>query len=158
MGKTNCINLSHFSTEHVDILNSFELPEGQEQFTSLPNKFKGSVEGEYRIVILAGDVPVGFFLLSTTKQVKEYSTNPSAMLLTSFSINYTEQGKGYAKQAMILLENLIATEFPHCNEIVLAVNHKNTSAQRLYRKGGFHDTGKKKNGPIGEQLIMSLVF
>lgn len=122
----------------------------------MPNKFKEPVEGEFRIVILAGEVPVGFFLLHSTKRVKEYSTNPVAMLLTSFSINYAEQGEGYAKQAMILLENLIVTEFPHCNEIVLAVNHKNTSAQKLYRKGGFHDTKKRKNGPIGEQLIMSL--
>lgn len=92
----------------------------------------------------------------STDRVKEYSDNPQAMLLTALSINQAKQGKGYAKQAMLLLKEFVTTEFPYCNEIVLAVNHKNIAAQQLYGKTGFHATGKRKIGPIGEQLIMSL--
>lgn len=158
MDNTNYIKLSHFSIKHVDVLNSFELPEGQEQFTSLPNNFKEVTEGQYRIVILNDTEPVGFFLLHATYQVRDYSANQKAMLLTSFSINYAKQGKGYAKQAMFLLRKFVAAEFPNCNEIVLAVNHKNISAQHLYIKVGFQDTGKRKSGPIGEQFIMSYRF
>lgn len=158
MRKTDYIALSHFTIEHLEALNAFELPREQGQFTSLPNKFQEATEGEYRIVILHGGEPVGFFLLHTTDRVKAYSSNSKAMLLTALSINHTEQGKGFAKQAMCLLEEFVKNEFPNCDEIVLAVNHKNISAQQLYLKVGFQDTGKRKDGPIGEQFIMNLML
>jgi RimJ/RimL family protein N-acetyltransferase len=88
--------------------------------------------------------------------VKEYSDNARAMLLTAFSINHAYQGKGYAKQGMSLLSEFVQKEFLDCNEIVLAVNHKNIPAQKLYMKVGFHDTGRTKIGRIGEQYIMAL--
>ncbi|MGJ8602122.1 MULTISPECIES: hypothetical protein [Shouchella] len=55
-----------------------------------------------------------------------------------------------------MLKEFVTTEFPHCKEFVLEVNHKNIAAQQLYGKTGFQDTGKRKSGPIGELLIMSL--
>jgi RimJ/RimL family protein N-acetyltransferase len=158
MKKTNYLELKHFSNEHMDILNSFELPKEQVQFTSLPSNYKEVIEGQHRIVILCDGEPVGFFLLHSTERVKEYSDNPQAMLLTSLSINQAKQGRGYAKQAMLLLRKFAADEFPDCNEIVLAVNHKNIAAQKLYVKVGFQDTGRRKMGPIGEQYIMNLML
>ncbi|MDX8046489.1 GNAT family N-acetyltransferase [Gracilibacillus sp. S3-1-1] len=158
MKKTTSIKLLHFSTEHMDDLSSFTLPKEQAQFTALPINYKEVTEGQYRIVIHNEAVPVGFFLLHATERVKEYSDNPHAMLLTALSINQTQQGKGYAKQAMSLLKAFVKKEFPNCSEIVLAVNHKNIAADRLYRKVGFQDTGKRKTGRIGEQLIMSLML
>ncbi|GIN13549.1 N-acetyltransferase [Shouchella clausii] len=156
MERTNHIELKHFSYQYIDTLSTFELPKEQAQFTSLPNDYKEVAEGQYRIVILHKTEPVGFFLMHSTDRVKEYSDNPQAMLLTALSINEAKQGKGYAKQAMLLLKEFVTMEFPKCNEIVLAVNHKNIAAQQLYVKTGFQDTGKRKIGPIGEQLIMSL--
>jgi RimJ/RimL family protein N-acetyltransferase len=158
MKKTNDIALDHFSVNHLDALCSFELPEAQEQFTSLPIHYQEVTDGQYRIVILCDDEPVGFFLLHSTERVKEYSSNPKAMLLTALSINYKDQGKGYAKQAMVLLKKFVESEFPTCNEIVLVVNHKNLSTQQLYLKVGFQDTGERKIGPIGEQYIMKLML
>ncbi|RBP86864.1 RimJ/RimL family protein N-acetyltransferase [Cytobacillus firmus] len=158
MERTNYLELKHFSGEHMDILNSFELPEEQVQFTSLPSNYKEVTEGQHRIVILCDGEPVGFFLLHSTERVKEYSDNPQAMLLTSLSINQAKQGRGYAKQAMLLLKKFTADEFPDCNEIVLAVNYKNIAAQKLYVKVGYQDTGRRKMGPIGEQFIMNLML
>ncbi|KHF39290.1 GNAT family N-acetyltransferase [Halalkalibacter okhensis] len=158
MCKTDYIKLKHFSNEYLDELNSFKLPKEQIQFTSLPNRYHEETEGQYRIVIMNDTEPVGFFLLHSTERVREYSDNAQAMLLTSLSINQADQGKGYAKQAMLLLNDFVAAEFPYCNEIVLAVNHKNTAAQKLYAKVGFEDTGKRKDGPIGEQFIMKLLI
>lgn len=158
MEKNDTLELRHFIDEHMDILNSFELPKEQVQFTSLPNNYKEVTEGQYRIVILYDNEPVGFFLLHSTDRVEEYSDNPQAMLLTAFSINQAKQGKGYAKRAMFLLREFVKTEFPNCNEIVLAVNQKNTPAQKLYVKAGFQDTGISKMGPIGEQYIMNLLL
>nr|WP_272495798.1 GNAT family N-acetyltransferase [Bacillus pinisoli] len=139
-------------------MNSFELPKEQAQFTSLPKDYIEVTEGQYRIVILDHDEPVGFFLLHSTDRVKDYVNNPTAMLLTSFSINQSKQGKGYAKQGMLLLPKFVSTEFPDCNELVLAVNYKNIAAQNLYLQVGFSDTGRRKLGPIGEQYIMSLMI
>ncbi|WP_232695450.1 GNAT family N-acetyltransferase [Brevibacillus daliensis] len=156
MEKIDCIELAHFSNEHVEVLNSFELPENQSQFTSLPNKFWEVTEGQHRIVILHDNEPVGFFLLHSTKRVKDYSDNQNAMLLTSLSLNHAKQGKGYAKQGMLLLREFVTTQFPTCDEIALAVNHKNIAAQQLYVKVGFTDTGNRKIGPKGEQFIMKL--
>lgn len=156
MGKVDYVELKHFSNEYLDVLNSFELPEEQVQFTALPNKILEATEGQHRIVILSENEPVGFFLLHSTERVKEYSDNSKAMLLTALSVNYAKQGKGYAKQGMLLLSDFVKSEFPNCDEIVLVVNHKNLPAQQLYWKVGFQDTGKRKIGPIGEQFIMNL--
>ncbi|MGG3944256.1 GNAT family N-acetyltransferase [Peribacillus psychrosaccharolyticus] len=156
MGKVDYVELKHFSNEYLDVLNSFELPEEQEQFTALPNKILEATEGKHRIVILSENEPVGFFLLHSTERVKEYSDNLKAMLLTALSVNHAKQGKGYAKQGMLLLSDFVKSEFPNCDEIVLVVNHKNLPAQQLYLKVGFQDTGKRKIGPIGEQFIMNL--
>ena len=156
MGKVDYVELKHFSNEYLDVLNSFELPEEQVQFTALPNKILEATEGQHRIVILSENEPVGFFLLHSTERVKEYSDNPKAMLLTALSVNHAKQGKGYAKQGMLLLSDFVKSEFPNYDEIVLVVNHKNFPAQQLYLKVGFQDTGKRKIGPIGEQFIMNL--
>ncbi|MCK1986091.1 MULTISPECIES: GNAT family N-acetyltransferase [unclassified Peribacillus] len=156
MEKVDYVELKHFSNEYLDVLNSFELPEEQVQFTALPNKILEATEGQHRIVILSENEPVGFFLLHSAERVKEYSDNPKAMLLTALSVNHAKQGKGYAKQGMLLLSDFVKSEFPNCDEIVLVVNHKNLPAQQLYLKVGFQDTGKRKIGPIGEQFIMNL--
>ena len=156
MNKMKTVELVHFSKKYETQLHSFELPEEQEQFTALPKKITEVADGQYRIVILSENEPVGFFLLHATDRVKDYSDNPRAMLLTAFSINHAHQGKGYAKQGMSLLREFVQKEFPDCNEIVLAVNHKNIPAQKLYMKVGFKDTGRRKIGKIGEQYIMAL--
>lgn len=158
MQHTGQIKLRHFSKGDMGKLKSFELPKEQEQFTSLPKNYVEVLEGQYRIVIVSDNEPVGFFILHSTDRVKDYTDNPHAMLLTALSIDLSQQGKGYAKQAMLFLRKFVKDEFPNCNEIVLAVNHKNTAAQKLYVKVGFQDTGMRKMGPIGEQYIMSLML
>lgn len=156
--KVDDVEINHFSIEHLEALKSFELPDEQEQFTSLPSKILNVTEGQHPIVILSENKPVGFFLLYSTKRVKEYTTNQNAMLLTTLSVNHAEQGKGYAKRGMLLLKDFVKSEFPSCDEIVLAVNHKNMPALKLYSKVGFNDTGRRKIGRIGEQYIMSLLL
>ena len=151
------LKLVHYSEEHREALLDFYLPKGQEKFTALPHQLMDTVkEGQYRIVILHNEEPVGFFLLHATQRVKDYTDQAQAMLLTALSVDEKQQGKGYAKQAMLLLKEFVKKEFPGCREIVLAVNHRNTVAQALYQKVGFHDTDRRKIGPIGEQWIMAL--
>ena len=69
-------------------------------------------------------------------------------------ITCAASGKGYAKQAMLQLPAFVANYFPWCDEIVLAVNHRNQRAKNLYRSSGFIDKGRRRIGPIGEQHIL----
>ncbi|AVK84834.1 GNAT family N-acetyltransferase [Lysinibacillus sp. B2A1] len=156
MQTINTIELVHFSEDYVDVLHDFDLPKEQSQFTALPKEISIEMVGQYPIVILSDNVPVGFFVLHTTERVKEYSSNPNAMLLTALSIDHKQQGKGYAKKGMLVLSDFIKREFKECNEVVLGVNHKNIPAQNLYLKVGFVDHGERRIGPIGEQIVMNL--
>ncbi|WP_155592309.1 GNAT family N-acetyltransferase [Lysinibacillus cavernae] len=156
MQKTPNIELVHFSEDFVEQLHGFELPAEQHQFTALPKDIALEKVGQYPIVILSDDVPVGFFVLHATERVKEYSSNPNAMLLTALSIDHKQQGKGYAKKGMLVLADFVKQEFKDCNEVVLVVNHKNMAAQNLYFKVGFVDNGERRMGPIGEQILMHL--
>ncbi|MEK3990561.1 GNAT family N-acetyltransferase [Robertmurraya sp. FSL R5-0851] len=78
------------------------------------------------------------------------------MLLTAFSIDYSKQGRGNAKQGLLLLKKYIQNQFPSCDEIVLGVNHQNVPAQNLYARVGFQDTGRRVIGSLGEQFVMTL--
>ncbi|WP_078394657.1 GNAT family N-acetyltransferase [Shouchella patagoniensis] len=154
--KTKQVELTFYKDEYSKALRRFVLPPEQGQFTALPKEIENVIDGQHRMIIVTNDEPVGFFLLHNTKRVQEYTDNPNAMLLTAFSINQIHQGKGYAKKGMRKLKNFVHTKFENCNEIVLAVNYKNSAAQQLYKKVGFVDTGKRKIGKIGEQIIMNL--
>jgi RimJ/RimL family protein N-acetyltransferase len=150
------VALSLFEEKHTESLKGFQLPPEQEKFTALPEQVWEEAEGQYRVVILAEETPVGFFLLHSTDRVKEYTDNPHAMLLTALSIDHRQQGKGYAKKAMQIVKEWLSLEFESCNEIVLAVNHRNIPAQNLYKQTGYHDTGRRKIGKLGEQFIFAL--
>ncbi|TSB45954.1 GNAT family N-acetyltransferase [Alkalicoccobacillus porphyridii] len=154
----NEVKLLFFSKKHTEKLLAFVLPPEQEQFTALPNQKLEQIEGQFRVVIVSEDRPVGFFLLNSTERVKEFTDHADAMILTSLSINYVEQGKGFAKEAMGLLPVFLRREFPECKEICLAVNQKNLAAQQLYTKVGFVDTGKTIMGPVGEQRVLRLTL
>lgn len=156
MSQTKNISLDLFQLKYKERLFSFELPNDQVKFTALPSHVLEVQEGQFPIVIVEDDVPVGFFILHSTSRVKEYSNNPNAMLLTAFSIDYSKQGRGYAKQGLLLLKKYIQNQFPSCDEIVLGVNHQNVPAQNLYARVGFQDTGRRVIGSLGEQFVMTL--
>ncbi|MFC0476301.1 GNAT family N-acetyltransferase [Robertmurraya beringensis] len=156
MSQTKNISLDLFQLKYKERLFSFELPNDQVKFTALPSHVLEVQEGQFPIVIVEDDVPVGFFILHSTSRVKEYSNNPNAMLLTAFSIDYSKQGRGYAKKGLLLLKKYIQNQFPSCDEIVLGVNHQNVPAQNLYARVGFQDTGRRVIGSLGEQFVMTL--
>ncbi|MGC4379357.1 GNAT family N-acetyltransferase [Fictibacillus sp. Mic-4] len=150
------VELQFYKPDYFESLKAFKLPEEQEQFTAMPTSTLEKAEGKHPVVIVNENKPVGFFVLHSSSRVREYTYNPQAMLLTAFSINHAEQGKGYAKKGLELLRSFISEQFPGCNEVVLAVNKRNIPAQKLYEKVGYQDTGRRKMGRIGEQLILSL--
>jgi RimJ/RimL family protein N-acetyltransferase len=152
------VQLNFYQPEHRAVLEAFYLPEEQEKFTGMPNKvLELAIEDKHRypIVILAQSKPVGFFILYDGDDRKSYTRNRNSLLLRAFSVNYAEQGNGYAKQALLQLQDFVKVNFPFIEEIVLAVNEQNVPAKNLYLKCGFHDTGQKKFGYIGPQHILA---
>nr|WP_243449989.1 GNAT family N-acetyltransferase [Neobacillus terrae] len=138
---------------------NFFLPEEQKKFTGMPeNALPLALEDPDRtpVVILSEDNPVGFFVLHIGSEIFPFTNNPDAVLLRAFSINHGEQGKGYAKQAMLLLAGFVKTLHPDKKEIILAVNAKNTSAKSLYLKTGFRDNGQEREGSRGMQHILHM--
>lgn len=78
--------------------------------------------------------------------VRDYSSNPRALLLVAFCINHSHQRKGYPEKGLRLLKYFVSDYFNQINEVVLAVNENNMSAQNLYYKSGFKDTNRRKSG------------
>ncbi|MCP1306650.1 GNAT family N-acetyltransferase [Paenibacillus tyrfis] len=153
------VQLRFYRREHDVALRAFELPEEQAQFTALPGEvLEASLndENQYPVVILAGDMPVGFFVLHRGEVTVPFSDNPNAILLRAFSVDRAHQGRGYAKRGMQNAAAFVAKHLPGVEEIVLAVNERNLVAKRLYEASGFRDTGRKRQGPIGMQHILSL--
>ncbi|WP_339278997.1 GNAT family N-acetyltransferase [Paenibacillus sp. FSL W8-1187] len=153
------VRLGRLAPAHVGALTAFELPEEQARFTALPAEgLLEEVPSRYPVVILADEEPVGFFLLHAGERTREYTDHPRSLLLTAFSISHPYQNRGYAKRGLQLLPAWVSAEFPEMDEVVLAVNGKNDAARQLYARTGFTDTGRRRMGPLGEQLILRLAI
>lgn len=153
------IRLEFYKTEYDEGLRSYYLPDEQLQFSALPGEVLTSAAGDphrYPVVIVADTGPVGFFVLYDGEETVLYSDNPHTIALRAFSVNHSEQGKGYAKQGLLLLPDFARKEFPLARIIGLGVNKKNIPARNLYLKCGFEDHGRTKIGPLGPQHILTL--
>ncbi|MFZ3590701.1 GNAT family N-acetyltransferase [Bacillus sp. DJP31] len=156
---TNSVALEFYKNEFDSPLQDYHLSGEQLNFTAHPLEALIKCQGEpkrHPIVILYNNVPAGFFVLHLGDGAKEYSENKKAILLRAYSISTPFQGEGIAKRSLILLPTFVNEHFPEINEIVLAVNLKNTIAQKLYFTCGFVDTCKRVIGRAGEQYILQM--
>ncbi len=152
------MNLLAYKESFQPLIEQYQLSEDQLEFTGTPLEcIKLAKEERDRHCILAIEEEelVTFFVLHENEGPKSYSDNPTAILLRAFSTDFKYQGKGYAKQSLILLPDFVRAHFPHITDIVLGVNLRNTAAQALYKKCGFIDEGRRMMGKRGEQIIMS---
>jgi len=156
--KASVVLVEYTDTYGEHLLN-YHLPEEQLQFTSLPlEKINNPIVSNTakHLLILEDGVPVGYFALEDGEKLLKYSTNTNARLLTSFSIDSRNQGKGLAKTGLQLLPEYVRNHLPGTDEIVLGVNQKNTAAYNLYLKTGFVDRNEFYEGPKGPQHILHL--
>lgn len=144
-----------------ELLERFELPEEQVLYSALPKDVLAEAIQDncrYAVVITYEEIPAGFFILHEGPDIGEFTANPDAMLLRSFSIDYRYQGQGIAKMAMVQLPEFMKSRFPGRTEVVLAVNKRNKAAQAVYLAAGFQDKGRLIEGPIGPQHIYHLAL
>ena len=153
--------LQFYQPENLPELD-YVLDEIQSQYTatakqSLEKIEERSQKGDffaYPITIFYDGKVTGFFVLDFGDDKLDLTENPSSVLLRSLSVNPDFQGKGIGKSAMIEVDHFISEHFADCNEIVLAVNEKNTSAFQLYLQTGYKFEGKTREGRSGIQFLM----
>lgn len=137
---------------------NYQLSEEQLNFTGAPGECIALAKEDadrHSILAMENNQLVTFFVLHENEGVEPYSDHANAILLRAFSTDYNQQGKGYAKQVLLQLPDFVRAQFPHINEIVLAVNKRNIAAQSLYKNCGFVDEGVRRMGEKGELIIMS---
>ncbi|QHJ71307.1 GNAT family N-acetyltransferase [Planococcus halotolerans] len=150
------VALDFYQEYYKSKLSDYHLSEEQSRYASVPLKAVSECETDgtrHPVVILYDGEPAGFFVLQGWEGVKAYSDNPDAILLRGYSVNANFQGKGIAKESLFALDSFVKRNFPDKKEIILAVNHKNTLAQHVYKKSGFIDKGIRVMGKKGELLI-----
>ncbi len=73
--------------------------------------------------------------------------------LTSFFIDHNFQGKGFGRATMNMFISYVKANYPHSEEIELAVSPCNKIAESLYLSLGFEYTGQKtKKGNLYMEL------
>ncbi|WP_284141388.1 MULTISPECIES: GNAT family N-acetyltransferase [unclassified Virgibacillus] len=152
------MQLHFYHARFNDAVEEYKLSEEQLYYTGSPKQniaLSKADQDRYSVLAMEQERLVTFFVLHKNEGVKPYVSNNDAILLRSFSTDYRHQGKGYAKKALMLLPSFVKENFDHINEIVLAVNRNNESAQYLYKKCGYVDEGKRKMGKKGELILMS---
>lgn len=150
--------LIFYEDKAQNLVEQYTLTEEQLRYTKSP---KESIElakqdnSRHAILAMDGNKLVTFFILHEKEGVTPYSSNEQALLIRSFSTDFYEQGKGYAKTALHLLPDFVRKHFPHINELVLGVNVPNVAAQELYKRCGFVDEGRQAKGLREELKVMS---
>jgi RimJ/RimL family protein N-acetyltransferase len=155
----NIVRLEFYQPVDRPLFDKYYLPEEQKQFTAHPFEALAACENEparHPVMILHNHVPAGFFVLHGWEGVKDYTDNKQAMLLRAYSVDLSFQGKGIAQESLRLLPDFVKKCFPLVNEIILAVNEKNTRAQHVYKKSGFVDHGLRAMGRKGPMFIYHL--
>lgn len=86
--------------------------------------------------IYNGEEAVGFVMLFIESEKKEYG-------VWRFMIDKNHQGKGYGREAMNLIKEIVKEKYPDAKGISLSyVPKEKGGADEFYRKVGYVDTGK----------------
>jgi len=92
---------------------------------------------------------VGFFQLVYPPETYEFCW------MFHFFIDESHQGKGYGKQALTAILQMIKRDHATCKKIQLTVHPDNDVAQSIYTRAGFRPTGKiRHDEPVYELLIV----
>jgi len=151
-------SLHFFKPEDVSGLQ-YTLDEIQSRFSATAQEALERIKERddnlaHPITIFHDEKPAGFFVLDFGEDKFDLTENKNSVLLRSFSINPQLQGKGIGKSVMMKLDDFVKEHFRECDEMVLAVNEKNSSAYQLYLKTGYVFEGKTRIGRSGPQFLM----
>lgn len=109
------------------------------------------------MAILRDGEPVGFFILDTGPDVRQYVSGPGIVGVRAFFVDRRHQGQGIGTEALTALPAYLRRHHPAAAAVALTVNTKNPCAIHVYRKAGFRDTGDLYHGGgLGPQIVLVL--
>ena len=111
---------------------------------------------DFHAICVAGR-SVGFFKIDHNYSEKHWFARRGEPGLRAFMIDKDHQGLGIASGAVRAFGDYLPAQYPAIPSLVLTVNMANPAAVRVYRGGGFVDTGEIwEGGMAGPQLVMRL--
>jgi GNAT superfamily N-acetyltransferase len=106
---------------------------------------------------LLDGVPVGFFILDASRDVKLYESRSGTVGVRALYIDRDSQGRGIGTAMLRELPDLARRLFPGTERLALTVNVTNPIAVRAYARAGFVDTGRRYlGGALGPQHVLVL--
>ncbi|MCD8840968.1 GNAT family N-acetyltransferase [Staphylococcus arlettae] len=154
------MQLENYATAHKRQLEQYELTEAQLAYTDYPNNnIQQASDKHHPIVCFNQDRHlVCYFALQEHHEFESYTTHSSTLLLRCFSTDTRFLHQGYATAALQHLPAFITEYYPHITSVVLGVNIDNATAQALYAKCQFKDSGQRVQWRKGTLMIMELVL
>ncbi|AVQ34668.1 GNAT family N-acetyltransferase [Staphylococcus kloosii] len=155
------MELIEYSEPFYKQLEDYQLSEAQLQFTGFPleNIHKQQDNHNHPILLLNDkNEVVTYFGLQEDHEYCEYFPNHQTCLMRSYSTDLRHLRKGYGKASLALLPDFMHHNYPDIETIILAVNERNQAAQKLYKNGGFVDSGRRVAGKKGTLIIMELTL
>ncbi|WP_107925594.1 GNAT family N-acetyltransferase [Lysinibacillus parviboronicapiens] len=152
------MQLKFYEDTDKQMIEQYTITEQQLRYTKSPQASIELAKNEtsrHAVLAMKEGKLVTFLVLHEKEGVVPYSANTGAILIRSFSTDFHEQGKGYAKEALQLLPTFVRKYFPAINELVLGVDLPNIAAQELYKKCGFVDEGVRTKSFDDELIVMS---
>ncbi|MBF7025652.1 GNAT family N-acetyltransferase [Staphylococcus kloosii] len=155
------MKLIEYNTAYYQQLEDYQLSEAQLQFTGSPleNIQKQQGKRNHPMLLLNDcDELVTYFGLQEDHEYCEDYPNQQTCLMRSYSTDLRHLRKGYGKASLALLPDFMHQNYPDIETIILAVNERNQAAQKLYKDGGFVDSGRRVAGKKGTLIIMELTL
>lgn len=106
--------LVFYEDKAQNLVEHYTLTEEQLRYTKSPKESIALAKQDnsrHAILAMDGNKLVTFFVLHEKEGVTPYSSNEQALLIRSFSTDFYEQGKGYAKTALQLLPDFVRKHF-----------------------------------------------
>jgi len=143
------ISLKKIDMKNFNEVLKLELKEEQKNFVasnmySLAEAMADQVSKPYAIYM--DDYMVGFIMY-------DYSPERKRAFVSRLMIDYKFQGKGYAREALIIVINKIK-QIEECRDIQISYSPKNSRAREVYKSVGFDPNGEFCEGE--EVAIMKL--
>lgn len=154
------INIRQFKEADRSQLETYELSEKQQMYSSLPLEVLDDALNDKNrtanVVVTDGGLVIGFFVLHKYYQHEGYDTPHEVVYVRSLSINEKHQGNGYGTQVAQNLPVYVQENFSNFDHLYLVVDGENAGAWNLYERAGFLHLATKEEGPIGKERLYYL--
>lgn len=139
------IHLEHVTPENWRI--DFQLTEEQKNFVSSPERILARAwayreQRSKAFIIYADETPVGMAMYYDEEEMQAYD-------FSQFFIDSRYQGKGYGKNATIMIIDMMKADEKY-NKVCLCYIEGNEAARKMYEWLGFKKTGDRD----GNEIVM----